>query len=272
MIKLTGLSKSYGQQFVVKDASALFPKGEVTSIIGPNGAGKSTLLSMASRLTESDAGEVLIADKPLSQWDSKELAKRLAVLRQSNNINMRFSIRELVAFGRFPHTQGRLNEEDNRIIDEALVHLGISDIQHKYLDELSGGQRQMAFIAMVVAQNTDYIFLDEPLNNLDIRHSVDIMTTLRRLAHEFNKAVVIVIHDINFGSCYSDNIVAMKKGQVVASGKVHEVIQTSIMEAMYEIPFDIKEIDGQRICLYYGSPSITGERLRSCDGALANVS
>ena len=108
MIKLTGLSKKYGKSLVVDDASAMFPKGEVTSIIGPNGAGKSTLLSMASRLTESDAGEVIIGDKLLAEWDTKELAKHLAVLRQSNNINMRFTIRELVCFGRFPHSQGSL--------------------------------------------------------------------------------------------------------------------------------------------------------------------
>ena len=165
MIKLTGLSKKYGKTLVVDDASAMFPKGEVTSIIGPNGAGKSTLLSMASRLTESDAGEVVIGDKLLAEWDTKELAKHLAVLRQSNNINMRFTIRELVCFGRFPHSQGRLKDEDHKIVDTALEHLGITDIQNKYLDELSGGQRQMAFIAMVVAQDTDYVFLDEPLNN-----------------------------------------------------------------------------------------------------------
>ncbi|KDM91715.1 ABC transporter ATP-binding protein [Photobacterium galatheae] len=252
MIELTGLTKHYGNTAVVKDASALFPKGEVTSIIGPNGAGKSTLLAMASRLTNSDAGHVVIAGTPLSQWDSKALSKRLAVLRQSNNINMRFKVRELVAFGRYPHSQGRLTADDNRIIDEALDHLGIREIQDRFIDELSGGQRQMAFIAMVVAQDTDYIFLDEPLNNLDIRHSVDIMMTLRRLAKDMQKAVVIVIHDINFSSCYSDNIVAMKRGEVVASGKVHDVIEKTIMEEMYEIPFDIKEIDGQRICLYYG--------------------
>ncbi|MCL4145941.1 UNVERIFIED_CONTAM: hypothetical protein GTU68_012783 [Idotea baltica] len=213
----------------------MFPKGEVTSIIGPNGAGKSTLLSMASRLTDSDAGEVVIGDKLLAEWDTKELAKHLAVLRQSNNINMRFTIRELVCFGRFPHSQGRLKDEDHKIVDTALEHLGITDIQNKYLDELSGGQRQMAFIAMVVAQDTDYVFLDEPLNNLDIKHSVEIMQTLRRLAHEFNKAVVIVIHDINFASCYSDNIVAMKKGQVVKSGKVSEVVEKSVMESIYEM-------------------------------------
>lgn len=253
MIKLTGLSKKYNDTLVVSEASALFPLGEVTSIIGPNGAGKSTLLSMASRLTESDAGEVLIAGKPLSQWDTQELSKRLAVLRQSNNINMRFTIRELVAFGRFPHSKGRLTDEDNRIIDEALGHLDITDIQDKFLDQLSGGQRQMAFIAMVVAQDTDYIFLDEPLNNLDIKHSVEIMQTIRRLAHEMNKAVVIVIHDINFASCYSDNIVAMRKGEVIKSGKVDEVIQQSIMEDIYNIPFKIQEVDGSRICMYYGS-------------------
>ncbi|MEZ8703334.1 ABC transporter ATP-binding protein [Vibrio cyclitrophicus] len=251
MIKLTGLSKTYGKTLVVDDASAMFPKGEVTSIIGPNGAGKSTLLSMASRLTDSDAGEVVIGDKLLAEWDTKELAKHLAVLRQSNNINMRFTIRELVCFGRFPHSQGRLKDEDHKIVDTALEHLGITEIQNKYLDELSGGQRQMAFIAMVVAQDTDYVFLDEPLNNLDIKHSVEIMQTLRRLAHEFNKAVVIVIHDINFASCYSDNIVAMKKGKVVKSGKVAEVVEKSVMESIYEIPFEIREFDGVRICMYY---------------------
>ena len=206
---------------------------------------------MASRLTDSDAGEVVIGDKLLAEWDTKELAKHLAVLRQSNNINMRFTIRELVCFGRFPHSQGRLKDEDHKIVDTALEHLGITEIQNKYLDELSGGQRQMAFIAMVVAQDTDYVFLDEPLNNLDIKHSVEIMQTLRRLAHEFNKAVVIVIHDINFASCYSDNIVAMKKGKVVKSGKVAEVVEKSVMESIYEIPFEIREFDGVRICMYY---------------------
>lgn len=253
MIKITGLSKKYDERYVVKNASALFPQGEVTSIIGPNGAGKSTLLSMASRLTDSDAGDVVIAGTPLSQWDSKDLAKRLAVLRQSNNINMRFSVRELVSFGRFPHSQGRLSANDNQIIDQALRHLDIEHIQDRYIDQLSGGQRQMAFIAMVVAQDTDYIFLDEPLNNLDIKHSVDIMATLKKLAHAANKAVVVVIHDINFASCYSDNIIAMKQGEVIKNGKTHHVIDEQVLSEIYEIPFTIRQVDGNRICMYYGA-------------------
>ncbi|OOF20653.1 iron ABC transporter ATP-binding protein [Salinivibrio sp. IB574] len=255
MIELIELSKSYGQTKVVDQASVLFPPGKVTAIIGPNGAGKSTLLSMASRLTDSDAGQVLIGEKPLAEWSSEALAKRLAVLRQSNNINMRFRIRELVAFGRFPHSKGRLSDDDNRIIDDAIAQLGLEELQDRFIDELSGGQRQMAFIAMVVAQNTDYIFLDEPLNNLDIRHSVAIMQTVRDLAHRHNKAVVVVMHDINFSACYADNMVAMKNGEVVASGSVNEVVTKPVMESIYEIEFDVKDINGQRICLYYGAPT-----------------
>lgn len=251
MIEISGLSKKYNDKYVVKNADALFPQGKVTSIIGPNGAGKSTLLSMASQLTESNAGQVIIGNKPLEQWSSADLAKRLSVLRQSNNINMRFTVRELVAFGRFPYSQGRLTDEDNSIIDRALFHLDISELQDSYIDQLSGGQRQMAFIAMVVAQDTDYIFLDEPLNNLDIKHSVDIMATLKMLADKHNKAVVIVIHDINFASSYSDNIVAMKFGEVIKSGTVAEVIQEDVLSEIYEIPFKVQEIDGNRISLYY---------------------
>lgn len=251
MIKLTQLNKKYGNNYVVKDASAMFEKSKVTSIIGPNGAGKSTLLSMASRLTNSDAGEVLIGDKPLTEWDNQELAKKLAVLRQSNNINMRFTVRELISFGRFPHSKGRLTSNDESIINDSLETLGIKDIEHKYLDQLSGGQRQMAFIAMVVAQDTDYVFLDEPLNNLDIKHSVEIMQVLQRLAKEFNKAVVIVIHDINFACQYSHNIIAMKKGKIVQSGAMSDVVTEDIMSKIYEIPFTVQNIEGKKFCIYF---------------------
>jgi len=251
VITVSGLSKKYNDKYVVSNVDALFPLGKVTSIIGPNGAGKSTLLSMVSRLTESDAGQVMIADKPLNQWDSASLAKRLSVLRQSNNINMRFTVRELVAFGRFPYSQGRLTKEDNSFIDRAMINLDITHLQDRYIDQLSGGQRQMAFIAMVVAQDTDYVFLDEPLNNLDIKHSVDIMKTLKKLAKKHHKAVVIVIHDINFASCYSDNIIAMKQGQLIKSGTVSEVIQEQVLSEIYEIPFKVQEVEGNRISLYY---------------------
>ena len=251
MIEINQLSKKYDQHWVVNHVDALFSKGQATSIIGPNGAGKSTLISMISRLTKSDTGYVLIDKKPIEKWSNADLAKRLSILRQSNPITMRFSVRELVAFGRYPYSQGRLTAEDNRIINEALHCVNISHLQHQYIDRLSGGQRQMAFIAMVVAQDTDCIFLDEPLNNLDIKYSVDIMSTLQTLAKKEDKAIVIVIHDINFASCYSDQIIAMKLGKVVKSGSVEEVIRPEIMNEIYGIPFNIQEIDGDRISLYY---------------------
>ncbi|WP_028021409.1 iron ABC transporter ATP-binding protein [Enterovibrio calviensis] len=251
MIILDKISKAFGQQRVVSDATTDFEKGKVTAVIGPNGAGKSTLLSMATRLVSPDSGTVVIDGKAISDWNTAELAKSLAVLRQANSMTMRFTIRELVAFGRFPYSKGNLTAADNDAIDQAIHYLDLAELQHRYLDELSGGQRQLAFIAMVIAQDTDYVFLDEPLNNLDIRHSLSIMKTVRRLAHEMGKAVIVVIHDINFAACYADHIIAMKKGCIVANATVNDVIQADVLEDIYDTPFNIVEANGKRMCLYY---------------------
>ena len=127
----------------------------------------------------------------------------------------------------------------------------LEDIQDKYLDELSGGQRQRAYIAMVLAQDTEYILLDEPLNNLDMRHAVQIMKTLRRLVNELGKTIVIVIHDINFASCYSDEIVALKDGRIVKQGRTCDVIDSCVLKEIYDMDIEIKEVDNQRICVYF---------------------
>ncbi|MEI8611028.1 ATP-binding cassette domain-containing protein [Enterovibrio sp. Hal110] len=251
MIILDKISKAFGQQRVVCDATTDFEKGKVTAVIGPNGAGKSTLLSIATRLVSPDSGTVVINGKAISDWNTAELAKSLAVLRQANSMTMRFTIRELVAFGRFPYSKGNLTAADNDAIDQAIHYLDLAELQHRYLDELSGGQRQLAFIAMVIAQDTDYVFLDEPLNNLDIRHSLSIMKTVQRLAHEMGKAVIVVIHDINFAACYADHIIAMKKGCIVANATVNDVIQADVLEDIYDTPFNIVEANGKRMCLYY---------------------
>src|SRR5699024_8799470 len=133
------------------------------------------------------------------------------------------------------YSQGRLNEEDWRKIDEAIDYMELGDMQHKFLDELSGGQRQRAHIAMVIAQDTEYILLDEPLNNLDMRHSVQIMKTLRRLVNELGKTILIVIHDINFASCYSDNIVALKDGKIVKQGPTCDVVDKCVLKDIYDM-------------------------------------
>lgn len=251
MIKIRDLVKKYTDKKVVDKVSIDIEKGKITSFIGPNGAGKSTVLSMITRLMKKDEGEVLIEGKSLDQWDSKELATKIAILKQSNNINLRLTIRELVSFGRFPHSEGKLTKEDEKYIDESIEYMKLKEIENRYLDELSGGQRQRAYIAMVIAQNTEYIFLDEPLNNLDMKHSVEMMKVLRNLCDDLKKTVVLVMHDINYTSCYSDYIVALKDGKIAKMGRREEVIKKEVLEEIYEMDFNIQNINGQEICVYF---------------------
>lgn len=251
MIEVRNLTKKYGNTKVVDNVSLDIEKGKMISLIGPNGAGKSTVLSMITRLMDMDEGQVIIDGTELSKWDSKELSKRISILKQANDVNLRLTIRELVEFGRFPHSQGNITAVDNEFIDKAIKYMQLEDIEHRYLDELSGGQKQRAYIAMVIAQDTEYIFLDEPLNNLDMKHSVEIMKTLRKLCDELNKTVVIVIHDINFASCYSDYIVALKDGKLVKNGVTEETIQKEELENIYEIDFHIENINNRNICVYF---------------------
>lgn len=251
MITIEKATKIYNGKKVVDEVSAELQEGCLTAFIGSNGAGKSTLLSLISRLLKMDGGNISIDGTEIQKWNQEELAKRISILRQSNHMNLRLTIRELVSFGRYPYSKGKLNEQDHIKIEEALSYMGITDIQDKYLDQLSGGQRQMAYIAMVIAQDTKYIFLDEPLNNLDMKHSVQIMKILRKLVDELGKTVVIVIHDINFVSCYADNVLALRDGVLVKNSETKKVINSKVLADIYDMDIDISNIDGNDICVYY---------------------
>jgi iron complex transport system ATP-binding protein len=251
MVEVREVSKKYGTKAVIDNVSVNIAKGKITSFIGPNGAGKSTLLSMISRLITKDAGSIQIDGQEVTESKSNELAKKIAILKQSNHLTLKLTVRDLVSFGRFPYSQGKLNAEDWRYVDEAISYMELEDMQDKYLDQLSGGQRQRAFIAMVIAQDTEYILLDEPLNNLDMKHSVQIMKVLRRLTNELGKTVVIVIHDINFASCYSDYIVALKDGRVVKEGSVNEIINQDVLKDIYDMDMMIEDINDNKICVYF---------------------
>ncbi|EON71157.1 ABC transporter ATP-binding protein [Lysinibacillus sphaericus] len=253
MIQVKEISKYFGKKPVIQDVSVEVATGKITSFIGPNGAGKSTLLSMVSRLLNADTGEVLLDKSDVRRWKSDDFAKRVSILKQSNYMNVRLTIRELVSFGRFPYSKGNLKPEDEIKVEEALQYMNLDDLQHNYLDELSGGQRQRAFIAMVIAQDTDYILLDEPLNNLDMKHSVQIMKILRKLVDELGKTVVIVLHDINFASVYSDHIVALKDGRVVKDGPTHDIITSDALKEIYDMDIPVQEQNGCRICVYFNS-------------------
>ncbi|TDB55167.1 MULTISPECIES: ATP-binding cassette domain-containing protein [Bacillaceae] len=253
MIAVNGVTKRYGNKKVIDDVSVQIHKGKITSFIGPNGAGKSTLLSMISRILKRDEGEILLEGHDVMNSKSNELAKKISILKQTNHLTMRLTIRELVSFGRFPYSQGKLKKEDIAYIDEAIAYMELEEMQHKYIDELSGGQRQRAYIAMVLAQNTDYILLDEPLNNLDMKHSVQIMKVLRRLVDELGKTIIIVIHDINFASCYSDYIVALKNGQLIKHGVTAEIIKEDVLLDVYDMHIPIQTINGNKIGVYFSA-------------------
>ena len=251
MISTKQVEKSYGSKRVVQDVSVELPENKIIAFIGSNGAGKSTLISIISRTIMKNDGFVYIDGKELDEWKTQKLAQKLSILKQTNHLNIRLTVRELIEFGRFPYSKGRLTREDKEKVDQAVAYMELGELEDRYLDELSGGQRQMAFIAMVIAQDTDYIFLDEPLNNLDMRHSVQIMKVLRRLVDEMGKTVMVVIHDINFVSCYADHIVAMKDGKVVHQGERDKIIQPEVLKKIYGMNIQVQQVDGKRICLYY---------------------
>lgn len=253
MIQVREITKFYGKKAVVEKVSVNIHRGKITSFIGPNGAGKSTLLSMVSRLMDADTGDVLLDQNKVKDMKSNDFAKRVSILKQSNFMNVKLTIRELVAFGRFPHCKGRLQDEDERMVNQALEYMGLVEMQDAYLDELSGGQRQRAFIAMTIAQDTDYILLDEPLNNLDMKHSVQIMKILRQLVDDLGKTVVIVLHDINFASVYSDRIVALKNGKVIKDGPTDDIINSESLREIYDMEIPIQQMKNCRICVYFNA-------------------
>ena len=245
MITFTDVSKSYGNACVLGPVSGIIPAGGITSIVGPNGAGKSTLLTIMGRLLEPSSGTVTVGGLNVATTKSTVLAKRLAILRQENHLTARLTVRDLVGLGRFPHCGGRLKANDRDHVDEALRFLDLEHLADRFLDQLSGGQRQRAFVALVLAQDTDYILLDEPLNNLDMRHSVEMMRQVRRAADEMGRTVVMVVHDLNFAAAYSDRIMAMRDGQIVGFGPVAEMMDETLLSDVFGTTIRIREVDGQ---------------------------
>lgn len=250
-MQVKSLYKSYGQENVLKDVSFEIPKKKLTSFIGPNGAGKSTALNIISRLIERDSGEVIFHNKDLKNYKSKDLAQKMAILTQQNNIQMKLKVHELVEFGRFPYSGSHLNEEDIKKVDMALDYMELNEFKYKFIDELSGGQVQRAFIAMVIAQDTEYIFLDEPTNNLDIYHSSNFMKMTRKLCDDLGKTIILVMHEINFAAFYSDYICAFKDGEVFNFGKTDEVLTRGNLKSIYNVDFEMIDIKGKKLSVYF---------------------
>ncbi len=249
MISIRNVSYQIGSTMILSDISLEIPKGKVTALIGPNGAGKSTLLSLIARLERLQSGTVRVGNLLVGECSNRELAQHLSILPQTLDQAPRLSVRELVSFGRYPYHQGRPQAEDNRAVDHALTVFGLADLAQRPLDALSGGQRQRVQIAMNFAQDTEYMLLDEPLNNLDIAGARSLMALLCDVSERHSKTIVIVLHDINYASRYADHIVAMQNGTIMAEGTPSEIVNADLLRDVFQTNAEIMHVDGVPIVL-----------------------
>ena len=252
MIRVRHVAKSYGRRLVLDDVDLDLPAGGLICLVGANGAGKSTLLSVMARLLGSDAGTVEVGGLDVARTPGDELARVLSVLKQDNHLVIRLTVRDLVGFGRYPHNHGRPTAADDEVVDRTLEWMDLTGLAGCHLDEMSGGQRQRAFVAMVLAQETPYMLLDEPLNNLDMVHAVAMMRRLRDASRELGRTVVVVLHDINMAGAWADRIVALRGGRVVAQGTPEEIMTRRCLSTVFGMDVPVHEVDGRRVALVWG--------------------
>lgn len=247
------LRVAYDNKVIIENLTSSIEKGKITSIIGPNGCGKSTLIKSISRILNKQSGRVLINGHDLEQLSGKEIARELAFLAQITSSPEGITVRELVAYGRFPYQKpfSGLEKEDTEYIDWALRVSNLKEIENERVDSLSGGQRQRVWIAMALAQGTDIIVLDEPTTYLDISYQIELLNLLKTLNEEKNKTILMVLHDINQAAKYSHNIIAMKKGEIIAKGSPREVINKENLNKIYGVKTDLIYVDDKPICINF---------------------
>lgn len=233
----SSVTVGYGQRTIICDLNATFPAGKITTIVGPNGCGKSTLLRAMSGLLDLDTGTVYVNGQDISAIKRKDVARKLAVLPQSPVAPEGLLVSDLVARGRHPHQAWfrQWSSTDEEAVFTALSQTGSTDLASRTLDELSGGQRQRVWISMVLAQNTDILFLDEPTTYLDLATSVDILELVDSLRQKLGRTVVMVLHDLNLAVRYSDYLVVMKEGQVIASGAPADIITAELLQQAFDL-------------------------------------
>ena len=254
-ISVKNLSVAYENNTIIEDLSLSIPKGKISIIIGANGCGKSTFLKTLARINKPKAGEIFINKKDIKKINEKNIAKEVAFLPQGPVCPSGLTVRELVAFGRFPHQKliGGLNSHDKEVIDWAIKETGLSEFADREVENLSGGQRQRAWIAMTLAQETEIIMLDEPTTYLDMSYQLEVLEVLEKLNKEKNITVVIVLHELNNACRFADNIIGFKKGKVICEGKPLDVITKENLKKIYgiEANLTISEDGKYPICMEY---------------------
>ena len=251
MIKLNNISHHIGKQQILHDITLSLPTAQVIALIGPNGAGKSTLFSVMARLQPLQSGQVSFAvdneERDIISCQARTLAKTVAMLGQDNQVQGRLRVHELLMFGRYPYHQGQPTIDDQQKVQEILKRFELEPLAERFLSTLSGGQRQRVLIAMIVCQDTPYLLLDEPLNNLDMYHAGRLMRELRQLSHSQQKTVVIVLHDINQAAQFADTVVTMKAGEVTAVGRPADVITQETMKDLYNVDVTVLNHQGRPV-------------------------
>ncbi|ERJ11348.1 Ferrichrome ABC transporter ATP-binding protein fhuC [Haloplasma contractile SSD-17B] len=249
------LNVGYGEQLILKDLSVTIPDHKITTIIGPNGCGKSTLLKTMTRIIPKQSGNVILDGGDISKGNTKELARKMAILPQTPDSMTGLTVGELVSYGRFPYQKGfgRLTKKDYEVIDWALEVTGISEFKYRTVDALSGGQRQRVWIAMALAQDTEIIFLDEPTTYLDMAHQLEILELLKKLNEEEGRTIIMVLHDLNQAARFADYIIALKDGEIVKAGTSLQVITQDVLKKVFQINAVIANdpITHKPMCLTY---------------------
>lgn len=249
------LAVGYGKRMIIEELDLMIPAGEITCLIGPNGCGKSTLLKTMARILSPDHGVVYLDGKNIHKELTKTVAKKVAILPQSPSIPEALTVKELVSYGRAPYQKGfgQLRAEDWEKIHWALDQTQLLTISDRSIDSLSGGQRQRVWIAMALAQDTEVLLLDEPTTYLDMAHQLDILQVLERLNKKLNRTVVMVLHDINHASRFSDYMVAIREGSVVKEGTSSEVMTSEVLRQVYDIEATIMKdpLTEKPLCLTY---------------------
>ena len=253
MIKLDNISHHIGKQQILHDITLSLPPSQVIALIGPNGAGKSTLFSVMARLQPLQSGQVSFAvdseERDIVSCHARTLSKTVAMLGQDNQVQGRLRVHELLMFGRYPYHQGQPTANDEQKVQDIIERFELELLAERFLSTLSGGQRQRVLIAMIVCQDTPYLLLDEPLNNLDMYHAGRLMRELRELSHSQQKTVVIVLHDINQAAQFADTVVTMKAGQVMAVGKPADVITQETMKDLYNVDVTVLNHQGRPVII-----------------------